>query len=206
MVSRFHGGPRRIVRGLACLMLLGVAMGGGGCVKLTYDRLHLGEPPSKYERMLPASESRRTMVGLCQLRKSSGGKSEAILLVLSDDRRLAGKIRVRRVRSEAGLLSHREYELWGTIDPVLYGAGQAGPADVLRSLVRSLVDYRGERLAVEAHRLVAAGLLRILEQWPEAADLGLSPDLAADLAEIAPGGGKSHVETADNGVIRFEYR
>lgn len=188
------------------ISLLALALAGSGCAKLTYDRLNLGEPPSKYERMLPASESRRTAVGLCQLKKSAGGKVESILLVLSDDRRLAGKVRVRRVQRSAGLLGSTTYELYGSVDPVLYGAAEAGPADVLRSLVRSLVDYRGEKLAMEAHRLVAAGLLRLLERWPEAGDLGLSADVSADLAEIAPSGGTSRIDVRDSGVIDFQYR
>lgn len=204
--------PLRSVRTLAArcgrvagVALAAMALAGVGCAKLTYDRLILGEPPSKYERMLPASESRRTAVGLCQLKKSAGGKTESILLVLSDDRRLAGKIRVQRAQRESGLLSRRTYELYGSINPGLYGAAEAGPADVLRSLVRSLVDYRGEKLAMEAHRLVAAGLLRLLERWPEAADLGLSAELTADLAEIAPSGGTSRIDVRESGVIDFQY-
>jgi len=175
-----------------------------GCASWTYSQLRLGQRPQDYER-LPADRARRTSTGVCAYQQNALGDSEAIVVLLTSDRRIAGKLRATRVKARWGQ-AFDAYALTGELDRELYDAQETGPLDTLRALAGELADYSGERLAAQAHELAAAGLIRLVQRWPHALDLGVREARAAELLELAAGGGEAGLSVGVDGVFRFWYR
>lgn len=176
-----------------------------GCASWTYSQLRLGQRPQDYERVLPADRARRTSTGVCAYQQNALGDSEAIVVLLTSDRRIAGKLRATRVKARWGQ-AFDAYALTGELDRELYDAQETGPLDTLRALAGELADYSGERLAAQAHELAAAGLIRLVQRWPHALDLGVREARAAELLELAAGGGEAGLSVGVDGVFRFWYR
>jgi hypothetical protein len=178
----------------------------GGCADLTYERVRLGLAPSEYDRVLDTQRSSWTEAGLVEYQRDDDGDASALLLLLADDRRIAGKIQVRRAESELDLpLARRGYELRGELDPRLYGLGEVGPIDSLRLLTQRLCEFPTERTSRTAHLLAAAGLMRILERQPGVEDIGLSGDQRRELALYAPAEGVPSLSLDSDGILRFSF-
>lgn len=186
--------------GLLCLLAL------TGCADLTYDRVKLGLPPSQYDRVLDTRQSSWTEAGLVEYERQDDGDTSVLVLLLADDRRIAGKIQVTSAQSEFEWpLSRRGYELRGELDSRLYGLGEVGPVDSLRLLTQRLCAFPTERTARSAHLLAAAGLMRILERQPGVEDIGLTAEQRRELALHAPTEGVPHVSRDSDGVLRFSF-
>lgn len=177
-----------------------------GCADLTYTRLHLRAAPTDYANVLPAETSRRTNLGLCHYAQDMTGRSDAIVVLLASDRRIAGKLRATRVERNWGLKTQQTFELIGELDPELSEGRAAGPIDTLRAIARDLQEYRGEKLATDAHRLVVAGLVRLMQRWPRVEDVGVASTALPELFESAPGGGVAEIAVDEKGVYHFRYR
>jgi hypothetical protein len=177
-----------------------------GCADLTYDRVRLGLAPREYDRVLDTQRSSWTEAGLVEYQRDADGDATALVLLLSDDRRIAGKIQVTRKDSELELpLLRRGYELRGELDARLYGLGDVGPVDTLRLLTQRLCAFPTERGARNGHLLAAAGLVRILELQANVEDIGISADQRRELAAQAPSGGVAHLALDPDGVLRFSF-
>lgn len=177
-----------------------------GCADLTYDRVRLGLAPSEYDRVLDTQKSSWTEAGLVEYQRDSDGDATSLVLLLSDDRRIAGKIQVTREESEMELpLARRGYELRGELDSRLYGLGDVGPVDTLRLLTQRLCAYPTERGARTGHMLAAAGLVRILERQEHVEDIGISRDQRRELAAHAPSDGVTRLSLDPDGVLRFGF-
>lgn len=184
------------------VLLLGL---GGGCANLSYDRLGLGQAPAEYERTLPADTSRRTTLGLCFLDDDDAGNIDAIVVFLAHDRRITGKVYLARRVSNLWWDKSVEVELRGQVDPKLAQLDAAGPTDLLRALIADLADYRGERLATEAHRWIAAGLIRTVQRLPNVdASQFVYPDLNEQLEGVPPGG-TARIGVDPGGAYEFTY-
>lgn len=176
-----------------------------GCSQLTYDHVQLREPPSEYEKKLPADQSRRTSVGVAYY-NASATNGEAIVLLRSNDGRVAGRMLAKRANANPLLMQGMQYSLIGELDPELLDLRSVGPIDALRLVTQSLTEYRGEKLATDAHDLVCAGLVRLLQRWPRAEDIGARSDRLPRLFELAPGTGDAIIAVDAKGVYHFEYR
>jgi len=177
-----------------------------GCVDWSYRQIRLGQPGDECERLLPAASSRRTALGLCHLHDDKLGRTDALVVLLTADRRVAGKLWARRFERNWGLKTSRGYWLVGELNPELYRVRAAGPIDTLRAIAGELTDYRGEKLALDAHALVAAGLARLMQRWPGVTDPGVSSQRLTELLEVVPGGGIARLEVDERGTYRLEYR
>jgi hypothetical protein len=178
-----------------------------GCADWSYRKIQLGQAPQDYGRVLPAETSRRTALGLCHLSGETWGQTEAIVVLLTSDRRVAGKLRARYLLSRWGLgPGEPGYQLEGELDPELYGIQGAGPLDALRAIASELIDYRGEKLALEAHAWIAVGLTRLMQRWPGVAETSAVTERLREALEMVPGGGAARIEVDERGVYHVEYR
>jgi hypothetical protein len=177
-----------------------------GCANWSYDQIQLGQAPRDYARVLPTETSRKTALGLCHLSQNRLGHTDALVILLTNDRRVAGRLWARH--SEPGRRfgrSQAEFRLTGELDPQLYGVAGSGPLDSLRAIVADLTDYRGEKLALEAHAWVAAGLVRLMQRWPNVRDVGASSQQLAEILDRVPGGGTARIEVDTQGIYHLEY-
>jgi hypothetical protein len=188
-----------VVIGLALLALT-------GCTNWSYRQVQLGQGTKEYARILPAETSRKTALGLCHLSRDKLGRTDALVVLLTSDRRVAAKLWARHTESDWRLgRAERGFRLVGELDPELYGVAGSGPLDTLRAIAAELTDYRGEQLAQDAHAWVAAGLVRLMQRWPEVRDVGVSSQRLDELLDRVPGGGTARVEIDDRGVYHLEY-
>ena len=191
---------------LARLGILAALTVASGCADMTYERVRLGLAPSEYDRVLDTQQSSWTEAGLVEYQRDDDGDASALLLLLADDRRIAGKIQITRAESELDLpLARRGYELRGELEPRLYGLGEVGPIDSLRLLTQRLCEFPTERTARNAHMLAAAGLMRILERQPSVEDIGLTGDQRRELALHAPAEGVPRLTLDADGILRFIF-
>lgn len=178
-----------------------------GCADWSYRQIQLGQTPDDYARVLPAETSRRTALGLCHLNERRLGRSDAVVVLLTNDRRVAAKIRARHQERKWGLgRTGPSFWLQGELDPELYEVQATGALDALRAIASELTDYRGEKLACDAHAWVAAGLVRLIQRWPQVQDVGVSSQRLRELLERVPGGGDARIEIDQRGTYRFEYK
>jgi hypothetical protein len=185
---------------LACLWL---AL--PGCADATYDMIRLGQQPQEYERILPADRSRRTHLGLCYLDSDGRGRTDAIVVLLTADRRVAARIQSTCFERDWGFKLDRGFRLRGELDPQLYDLHAAGPIDTLRAIAGDLSNYQGEKLASDAYAWVAAGLVRLMQRWPKVTDVGVETHKLTELFERVAGGGEARITVDVRGVYRFEY-
>ena len=172
-----------------------------GCGSWTYRHVRIGQPPREYEQILPAEKSRHTAVGICYLDVDQSHRSDALVVLLTDDRRVAGKLWARHRHRKAG----SNYRLVGKIDPVLFGTQAAGMTNTLRAIAVELTEQHDGQFAAQAHAWVAGGIVRLLEQAPGPPDLGVSSRRLDELFDRVPGGGVSRMEFDRYGNIVIEY-
>jgi hypothetical protein len=188
-----------VVTGLTLLALT-------GCTNWSYRQIQLGQSPKDYERVLPAETSRKTALGLCHLSEDRFGHQDALVVLLANDRRVAGKLWARHFGRKWRLGgAERGFRLVGELDPELYGVAGSGPLDTLRAIAGELTDYRGEKLAVDAHTWVAAGLVRLMQRWPGVRDTGVASQRLDELLDLVPGGGTARLEIDERGIYHLEY-
>ncbi len=191
-------------RGLLALWAGAILVGLTGCGGIetdwSYRNIALGQPPAQYLDKLPAETSRRTALGLCSF-TSKGGQARAVVVLVTPDRRVAAKLRA----TLGGRWPAGGYRLEGELDPRLLDTAGAGPLDTLRVLIAELTGYRGERLALDAHGLVAAGLLRMVERWPQVAPAGRRSEVLRHWLERVPAGGRAELGLTPGGVFTFGY-
>lgn len=178
----------------------------GGCAQAYYRQFQLGQQPAEYERILPAGSSRRTSIGLCYLGTDLAGRTDALVILVTDDRRVAAKLHAAKVqRRIGGLEVERGYRLEGELDPRLCGIEGAGPLNGLRMLAGRLAEQPGQALELDAHWLVAGGLVRLLQAWPGVGEYGVEERRLSELFERVPGGGTAEVRLDPRGVWTVRY-
>jgi len=178
----------------------------GGCANWTYDRVRLGQSLEGAERLMPPATSQRTALGLYHLRADGLGRTDAVVLLATEDRRVSAKLHAVRVERNYGVRTERAYLLRGELDPQLAETQSTGPIDTLRMLARELTEYQGVKPALDAHAWVAAGLARLIQCWPRVEDVGVSAQRLTELFERVPGGGSATLAVDSSGTYRFEYR
>lgn len=177
-----------------------------GCASWHYGRLKLGQAPNEYERVLPAEKVRRTERGLAFLSRDWTGRIDAIVVIVAENRRVAARVHASYGEQRYGFTTRVAYRLRGEIDPKLYETQDAGPTDVLKLLLSQLAAYKGDKLAVESHAWIAAGLTRLLQRFPNVADQIAEPATMLGVSERVRGGGVGTVSADADGVLRFEYK
>ncbi|MCG3127142.1 MAG: hypothetical protein CHACPFDD_02000 [Phycisphaerae bacterium] len=176
-----------------------------GCASWHYARLKLGQAPDDYGRVLPAEKVRRTERGLAFLSRDWTGRIDAIVVIVADNRRVAARVHATYREQRYGFGTRVTYRLSGEIDPKLYETQDAGPTDTLKLLLSQLVATKGDKLAVESHAWIAAGLTRLLQRFPNVAEQMGEPATMLGVSERVRGGGLGTVSADSDGVLRFAY-
>ncbi len=176
-----------------------------GCADLTYDRVRLGQQLREYERVFPDDKSRRTESTLCYLEQDATGRTDAIVLLLTRDRQVCGKLHATFVRRDYGFRVETSYVLRGELDPATARFAGAGPIDTVRAIADDLTNADGDNFTRESHGWVAAGLVRLVQRWPHVGDEGPALTRLTDMLERVPGGGQALIAVDPRGVYRFEY-
>jgi hypothetical protein len=175
------------------------------CTDLSFRQLQLGQTPQQYDRVLPAENTRRTDRGLCHLTTSRLGRTDAVVVVLTGDRRIAAKLHATRTERDYGWRKESGYRLEAELDLKLANLGAVGPFDAIRALLADLEPGPAEQFVKDAHGWVLAGLHRLRQRWPHLADEPApSPELAATLDRV-PAGGAAILAIDERGVLRLRY-
>ena len=148
---------------------------------------------------------RSTPVGLCYLERDLLGRTDAVVLLLAVDRRVAGKFHAVHVERRGPLAVETSYQLRGELNAGLARLSGTGPVDALRAVTDELTTGDPDAFVREAQGWVAAGLVRLIQQWPHPGDAGPAATRIADLLERVPGHGTARVTVTPTGVLRFEY-
>jgi hypothetical protein len=186
---------------LACTALL-----LAGCAEFGYDRIELGAEQRAYQQAFPEERMRRTPAGFCYLEKNAFGRTDAVVVLLTADRRVAGKLHATYVERKGPFQAETIYSLRGALDPELMRLEGTGPIDVLRAVAADLTSAPGDTFVREAHGWVAAGLMRLVQHWPHVGDEGPAFTRLTDMLDRIPAGGVACVTIDARGVYVVEYR
>lgn len=193
-----------IARPLITLLISATLAGSTGCANWSYRNIHAGQNPRDYEKLLPAFDTRRTPLGLCYYKVDSLGGEDVIMILVSDNRRVAGKLRAQVGGASKTPGGARGLRLEGEISSQWLGSELPGPADALRYLLTRLADYHADNATMRAHGWAAAGLTRLLELYPQAEPITSLPAAFNEQLERVPGGGTGDMR-ADGDHIVFHY-
>jgi hypothetical protein len=182
-----------------------VLSAAAGCTDMSYEQIRLGMTQRECERALPGSSPWRTELGLCWRQDDALGRRDAMVILLGQDQRVAGKLQATSYPRGRPMGPERGFRLRGELDPKGSGLDATGPLDALRAIASDLTGYRGAKPALEAHAWVAAGLVRLLERWPRVgSEAAQFPGLSEALDRI-PGGGRAEIRVDNRGLYSFEY-
>ena len=176
-----------------------------GCAQWNYDNIRVGQELRDQARALPEARSRRTEAGLCFLDRDMLGKSDAIVVLLTRDQRVYGKLHASYERRNLGFRVESHYQLAGVLDPEVGQFHAVGPVDTVRAVLDELTDDITDALTQEAHGLVAAGLMRLLQRWPHIGEEGLAYPQLNDMLERVPAGGRAGIAVNEEGMYVLEY-
>ncbi len=173
--------------GLALLLLAGLL--NAGCAQWSYERIEIGQPLRDYERVFPEEDSRKTRRSLCLLKQDALGRTDAVVLLYNRLQVVYAKFQATARGRDAILAAGAAYTVRGTIDPAAGGFRDVGPIDLLRAVADDLTADDHEAAVRDAHAWVAAGLTRIIQQWPGVSDPGPAyPRLTRTLASVSADG------------------
>lgn len=198
----FSRGIGTIAIGFAAGLLLATT----GCSGWAYDQVRLAHDKSDYETKFLTTKTRRTELGLANLDSDGPGRTDAVVVLVTHDRRIAGKFHATLVERNYGFTTGRGYQLRGEFDTHLAGFSDTGAVDALRAISVELLRVGNDKLVRDVHSLVAAGLIRMIEQAPQGAEtLPVYPRLL-DMLERVPAGGVATINDSEPGIIRVHYQ
>src|SRR5512137_1630162 len=90
-----------------------------GCAEMCYDRVQLGQEQRAYRGVFPEENTRRSPEGVCYCEKDGFGRTDAAVLLLTGDRRVAGKLYALHQERKTGMQAETIYRLRGELDPQL---------------------------------------------------------------------------------------
>lgn len=197
--------PRNPGYGSLLLALLGLCAAGSGCAQFGYDRIGLGDDPRRYERAFPSDDLRQTRAGLVYLDANGRDRADAVVVLLTRDRLVAGRFYARFEEERFGFPPETRYTLTGEMDPILLRLPNVGPVDMLRIIADDLTRPEEDAFVRDAQAWIAVGIVRLLQQWPQVHDVGPGVARLADALQRVPGGGVAQIRATPAGVLQIEY-
>lgn len=189
----------------AVMMLGGVVAVVAGCADHSYDSVQLGQRSREYERRFPEQQTRQTDKTLCWLQESWTERADAVVLLLTDTRQVCGKWQATFQPDKAGLTGGARYHLRGTLAPGSAGYHGTGPLDTLRAIADDLTDLDADEFTRNAHGWVAAGIVRLVQQWPQVDRAGPAEARLRDMLARVPAGGQATIIIQPDGRITMTY-
>lgn len=197
--------PARRSLSVAGMLLLLAAAGLLGCTQMSINQLLLGYYVRDPSRVFPEGRSRRTDLGLCYLNTDVLGQTEAVVVLLTREQRIAGKFHARSAETNYGFRVDASYSLRGELDPNVAALAGTGPLDSLRAIADDLTLDVDDPLVREAQAWVAAGIVRLIQQWPHVGDEGPAAVRLTEMLERVPRGGESTITIRPDGTHVIEY-
>ncbi len=190
---------------LGLMFLLALWLLPAGCAQWSYDHVQLGQEHRQYERTFPEGGVHRTETTLSYLARDWFGRTDAIVLLLTKDRRVAGKLQATHFERNYGFKTDTGYVLRGEIDPTLAAVGAAGPIDALRAIADELTSPDGDTVSRQTRAWVAAGLVRLMQRWPHVGDEGPAFTRLTEMLERVAGGGVGRIAVDERGAYVLDY-
>ncbi|HRS27917.1 MAG TPA: hypothetical protein P5255_06600 [Phycisphaerae bacterium] len=194
----------------ACLTAVAMLVSLTGCATMTYDRIRLGASQSECRQLLDQDVFHSCNIGFSGSRQDAAGRTDAVVVLLGRDGVVGGKLQATVARPRgvplvpAALAPAPTFQLRGELDLVALSLAGAGPLDVLRAVLVELMDRPTNLSAEPARELVAAGIVRLMERWPNLDAAGQFPDLA-DTLERVPSGGVARLGITAHNTFFLEY-
>lgn len=186
------------------ITLLGIVLLQSGCATWSYDHVHLGQELRDYERAFPSDKTRRTKSTLCYLERDLSGRQLAVVLLVTRNRVVAGKLHA--VYEEGGKGFQRGgYRLQGELDPELARLYGTGPIDALRAVADELTRDNSGDFTHDASGWTAAGLVRLVQHWPDVSDAGPAYPRLTQVLQYIPPGGRAHIAITPEGTYEIGY-
>jgi hypothetical protein len=176
-----------------------------GCAEMCYERVQLGQEQRAYRGIFPEESTRRSTAGVCYCEKDGFGRTDAAVLLLTGDRRVAGKLYALHQERKSGLQAETTYRLRGELDPQLLKLSATGPIDMLRAIADDLTTAGDDTFVREAHGWIAGGLVRLMQRWPHVGDEGPAFTRLTEMLERIPAGGVARIAVDPRGVYSIEY-
>lgn len=194
-------------RAYSCAVLLVAFLAAqlAGCARFSYGQVKLGAVLTDPRRQFPEDKVRLTDAGLCVLEQDPFGRTDAIVVLLTRDQRVAGKLYATCTVRQVGFVQETTYTLEGNLHPTLTDLSGSGPIDTLRALADELTGAYPDPMVRTAHDWVAAGLIRIIQRWPHVGDEGPALVRLTDTLERVPAGGTADIVVGDDGVHHLHY-
>lgn len=189
----------------AAVALVSVGLLQSGCAAWSYEHVQLGQELREYERAFPEGKTRRTKSALCYLERDLTGRTDAVVLLLTRNRVIAGKLHAVHVERRLGFQHDSSYRLRGELDPRLARLQGTGPIDTLRAVADELTGNDGTNFIHEANGWVAGGLVRLIQRWPEVGDAGPAFPRLTEVLEQIPLGGRAQIAITPDGTYEIEY-
>ncbi len=176
-----------------------------GCAEFGYDQVQLGQEQRAYRAAFPEDKSRRSATGVCFVEKDAWGRTDAAVLLLTPDRRVAGKFYATHLERRFGSHVETTYQLRGELDPELARLSATGPIDALRAVADELTGRQDDAFVREAQGWIAAGLVRLVQHWPHVGDEGPAVTRLTGVLECVPVGGQARITVNPRGAYLVEY-
>lgn len=191
--------------GVALSVIVLAASSVAGCARFSYDRVQLGQTQREYQRAFPEDGSRRMPAGICYQTQDGLGRTEAVVVLLTGDRRISGKFYASHSERTGWLGTGISYRLVGELDPMLVELQGAGPIDALRAVADELTATESDQFARDTQAWIAAGLVRLVQHWPHVGDEGPALTRLTGTLERVPAGGAARISVDPRGVYLLEY-
>lgn len=190
---------------LVLILSLAAATLATGCAEFGYQRVQLGQEPRAYRQAFPDDKTRRTPLGFCYAERDDLGRHDATVVLLTGDRRVAGKLHATHVERRGLFGAETNYQLRGELDPELLRLSEAGPIDTLRVIADELTSVRDDTFVRDAHDWIAVGLVRLVQHWPHVGDEGPAGARLTGTLDRVPSGGVARITVDTRGVFLIEY-
>ena len=152
-----------------------------------------------YQQAFPEERTRRTPAGFCYLEKDAFGRTDAVVVLLTADRRVAGKLHATYVERKGPFQPETTYALRGAGSGSSCGSAEPGRSTCCGRSPPTL-PAQGDTFVREAHGWVAAGLMRLVQHWPHVGDEGPAFTRLTDLLDRIPAGGAAPHGRCPRGV------
>jgi hypothetical protein len=182
-----------------------------GCSTMTYDSVRLGLMQDDCRQLLDQEAFHSCDIGYTGIQQDAAGRTVALVVLLGRDGVVGGKLEATTtppggapIAPPSATAAALTFQLRGELDLDALALEGAGPLDTVRAMLSELADPQTIESAGAPRELVAAGLVRLLERWPQLNPAAKYPHLA-DTLERVPARGAARLGITPQGFFSLAY-